>query len=473
MEDRFTDQEKQLKALGDRFSIDLDTDDLWNNVESRLPPEEDGKRRPVAWWFVGGVSVALLGLLLWVLPTQSIQDNKAGERSTIAPKQKDLADLLTEYEGKHTQMSPNASFAIDDNQKSKLKKENRETKELHTNSSTLIETRKVIAKTNQSKKDQIKRTLTGPETTSTGRLLETLTENTGVEDHMNVPQKEISDRTNALISVTAITSLGFQPIQYAHQNENFIERVVPFKQVIPVKTAAWLPFFALTSGINTHLNHLQSNTGEHLNLEQFEEEKPLVGLSSDFRVGFENSNGWRFGMGVNHSRLVNRYSRTQPDTVSVQIPGSVSSKIDADGNITDQDGNLLQTTITNYNVHWHRVHDFVNLQLNVGKKIVKSEKISVFADAILSRNIWSNHTGYYFTKDNTAIQKFSGEENHPYTNSGFNLGLSMDIEYKLNDISISLRPFTMVGLNNITQNSNYYLLKNSHYGVQLGIVYRP
>ena len=130
-------------------------------------------------------------------------------------------------------------------------------------------------------------------------------------------------------------------------------------------------------------------------------------------------------MGVSHTRLGNRYSRNELDTVSVQIPGSVSSKIDSEGNITNQDGELLQTTITNYNVNWHRIHDFVNLQLSIGKRVINHKRISVFADANLSRNIWSRHTGYYFVNDNTAIQKFSGEENHPYTNSGYNLGLSM------------------------------------------------
>ena len=466
MEDRFTDQEKQLKALGDNFSIEIDTNDLWEKVESQLPRVEDEKRRPIVWWFVGGIAFVLLVAVVWNFQAKSNQGTEDVEHSAIIASSIEVAEVSKDKENTHTQTSADKANHSDKIARSDFGEIAPAKEELNSNSSSLFEEQKVASKPIQTEEILAIKQEIRPEKAITEPISENAVVNPVAEDNSSV-QDEISNPVQTLISIASIPTQKIKTIQSDQMFD------IPLTEIVPVQTASWLPFFALYSGVNTQQNFIQSNTLENLNLQQFEEEKPMLGWSSDLRLGLENAGGWRFGLGINHTRLANRFSRTEPDTVMVQIPGSVTSKIDGEGNTTNLDGELLQTTITNYNVNWHRIHDFVNLQLSVGKKLIEREKVIVFADASLSRNIWSNHTGYYFINGERAIQKFSEAESHPYTNSGYNFGLSMDVEYKINEFSISLRPFALIGLNSITQSSNYYQLKNSQYGVQLGIVYRP
>ena len=65
MDNEFTNQEEELRALTEDFTLDIDTSELWNRVEAQLPPVQNDRRRPIIWWFASGAMIAAIGIFIW------------------------------------------------------------------------------------------------------------------------------------------------------------------------------------------------------------------------------------------------------------------------------------------------------------------------------------------------------------------------------------------------------------------------
>lgn len=467
MKNKYTEQEEQLRSLSEDFSIEIDTSEMWDRVEGHLPAEED-RRRPVFWWFLGGLMVLLVGLLMVNISTGStkseVENLTVHERPKIAHKNLESNIVETDNtEGrKVTTQLEETRLPLHQEHRQEISSRNTEaqisTTEIQKNNISIVNSDRYDEESTISEEeiDQEKRNILIPaslidqtsEFETTGQALE-------VELDRDV------------VEFQPITTKAIDPL--IHNRRPII---LPGK-VIPVNSVAWRPFFGLHSGLNTHSSTITPQSGDIMDISQFDNEVALLGLTSDVYVGMENSDGWRWSLGLEHSRIVNRFARSVPDTIVTLVPGVVTSKIDDEGNVNHEIGDVKHTTITHYQVRWHRVHDQINLHLNVGKRLVEFGRWKVFGDAVLSRGLWSRHSGYYFEEGSNNIKKFEAVDQHPYASTGFSVGLNLDVEYTFDQFSISLRPFTRMGLGQMTKNTNYYQIKNSQYGVQLGIVYRP
>jgi len=509
MEDKFTNQEEQFRSLAEDFTLDIDTSELWDKVEAQLPPAQADRRRPIIWWFASGTIIATIGLILWIYNTEKIENQPTLNlnSSQIANIEKSTPTLNI----KHIKNSPPSSNSTTPKIHPIKKSPNQKiTKSPHHPINTSPHQHITTSphhpittsphqhittsphhpintsphqKINTSKNQHI---ITSPKTIFNTNRYDEKPKSWKEEE---IDQSPIVQTIDALINPSANQSIE-EPSSDEVQKRGLItsvlleskslfllEHALDFllmpKQIKPLKVTQWVSYFSLTSGVNLHSTSIYSNTNDGLDLSQFENEKPLLGLNSDLRFGYENNKGWRFGFGLSHSRLVDRYTQQETEITTEEIEGSSTSKIDDEGNISLIDGSLSLTTITNHNFKWHRTHDFVDAQLNIGKHVFDKGNFTFYTDISISRNIWSRHAGYYFTKDNESPIQFLLEEESPYSSGGYSAGLSMDLEYKINAISICLRPFARFGLNSISQNSNYYQIKNSQYGIQLGVVYRP
>lgn len=484
MDNKFTNQEEQLRALSEDFTLDIDTSELWGKVEAELPPVEDDKRRPIIWWFASGALIIAVSLFAWNYNSKLKDLNPVTPNNSkpIANVEKSTTNTTT-IDNKHTknlpankiQNTPNSSSqklnaAISPqlnpptHQPANSSSHQPADPSIHqfadnkkVNIPAIFNSNRYDEKSKSWKEEEIGQS-------PTVHSIETLIDPSTDQNMENLESEIVSSRN--LLSYDLLESISLNSLV----QESKIA-LVP-QQIEPIKITKWLPYFALTSGVNMHSNNY-SITNKELDLSQFDSERPLLGLSSDLRFGFENNKGWRLGFGLSHSRLVNRYTGQSTVISTEEIVGINEEKIDDEGNSIFTDGSLSLTTITNHNLRWHRTHDFIDAELLIGRQVFEIGNFALFANVGISKNIWSRHTGYYYTQDSELITQFLHDEENPYSSGGYNAGLSMDLEYKINKISICLRPFTRFGLNNITENSNYYQIKNSQYGVQLGVVYRP
>lgn len=467
MEDNFTNQEEHLRSLSENFSLEIDTSELWDNIESQLPPVQEERKRPLVWWFTSGVLILAIAILVWNNQSKAFHNNVSTE--TITETIKSENNKTIDLETKHTQISPETIIAAASTGTRKSSITNK-----------AIGNPVLNSKSTESTKENFSPIFNSDRYDDKSRPW-----NDGLIDQSTTLQNEVEALINPSSNIikeqkmeNKIESRGLISLETLNSGSiNFLQKDAvfdfPIMMIEPLNKTSWLPYYVLSSGVNMHRTNIYNNATEGLDLTQFENERPLLGISSDFHLGFENNNGWRFGFGLNYNRIVTGFSLIESDTIIGEIEGSPSSKIDDEGNISYLEGTVLQTSIINYDLNWHRKHDILNAQLSIGKRIFKTGKLSMFTDASVGKSIWSNHSGYYYTEGNKSITKFESNENNPYSNAGYNVGLSMDVEYQINKISISFKPFAKMSLNSITQNSNYYQLKNSLYGIQLGIVYRP
>jgi len=253
-------------------------------------------------------------------------------------------------------------------------------------------------------------------------------------------------------------------------NSTKIELVSPI--VEPVKTIVWHPYWQINSGINQSLSISNFQNINNENIDQSTYERNLLGLSNSIQYGQENSKGWRWFTGVSHNKLITRYSNFDKSVTTTSELGEASKTIDSQGNEFVTLGDVNVTTIVQNDIVWHRNHDYVNIQLGMGKRMMLTNRLSIIGDAYSSYNIWSQHNGYYFDPSTPTIMKFDSSDVHPYQNQGLGIGGRLSLEYDLGVVSIGLSSRYEGALKN-TILTNQYNIKNSHYGVQLGVVYRP
>lgn len=468
MQDKFTNQEEQLRAFAEDFSLDIDTSELWNQIEDQLPPVKEEKRRPIVWWFASAILVVLLGVLVMNNVALSEQNAIIADLLNDSSNRSEVSESIIK-ETKHTDNSPLSTNIADSNTNQTTSIDEDHLSATTTQlTSTVTKSEKSPSVPNSSRYDD-KTSVTTQGITNQSPILplsiDALINPSAIVDEQTPLQKATEARE--VISFEMLNSKSLRTVEFDSQLD------LPLKVIQPLRRITWMPYVSIFSGVNGHRSSIYSNLDEGLDLTQFENESALLGLSSDLQIGYENSRGWRFGLGINHTRLVSRYTRNETTSTTIEVQGNTTSKIDSEGNETYLTGPVTQSTITNYDLNWHRTHDLVNLELTIGKRIFGVGSFSLFADGAIGKNMWSRHTGYYYTEGNETVNKFTANEKNPYSNSGYNLGMNLALEYEIDKISVSLRPFAKMGLNSITQNSNYYQLKNSQYGIQLGVVYRP
>jgi len=194
---------------------------------------------------------------------------------------------------------------------------------------------------------------------------------------------------------------------------------------------------------------------------------------STLRYGRSYDNGWEWTAGLRWTRLISRYRNTTEVIETSTTQGNEAFRIDEDGNITAISGEVSTTIINNYDVLWHKNNDYLDLQIGISRNLWSAGSWSIGAGLNATYNVYAQHSGYYFEQDQSTITKFSSGDASPYRKQGLGLSPNLSIMYDLGDFSIGLSPSFTTQLSNTTNNSNYYQIKNSYYGMQVCTRYRP
>ncbi|MDF1696771.1 MAG: hypothetical protein P1U56_13100 [Saprospiraceae bacterium] len=504
MEDKFTNQEEQLRELSEDFTLPIDTDALWDKVEAQLPPQSD-ERRPIIWWFASGMFIILVSLLFGLSRTSP--PNKESANKNSSENTSIIAENTTPVAIFNNSKSRSLSESIDTpNNNSKEEFERSESGNTEVQRNTKLHAQNhlnTLTKPNKKEVEELKASneITQPLLASSGLVRkdknhtqtivnsDSYDEKSSSQTEEEIVQNTMDEKSQDILTNPSFDLKNDQEKQtkerFVFEQPHLIAAIpvktleaknslpIPLQKITPLKTVAWLPYFKVAGGVNINQSKPYTSSDVALELTQFNAEKSLIGISNELLFGYESTSGWRWGIGLNHNRLVHRYNQNEIVVSTTEIDGTLASFIDDDGKISLVDGQLTETTITNYDLKWHRIHDLVNVQILVGKQLVQKGRFSLNSNVHLQKNIFSTHNGYYLSENSNSIEKFTSSESNPYQNSGLFAGGSLDVEYAFNQFSISVSPFVSLGLNSMTQNSNYYQLKNSLSGVTLGIVYRP
>ena len=472
MKEDLTNKEIEIKDIADGMSFEIDTADLWANIEPNLPPVDDRKNRPI-WWMAAGAFLmfTLLGGTYSYFSEGPIESIDKIELSSM---QQIVASDIFKNEPIVTLTQESKAEKSSNNLQSKKPIINKHTDAPFTNyddghSHDKVDNSNIIKTENVTNDIAVIQQPMTEKNVSIGGLNENeridLMENNLRQVIHNIAPS--SEERSWLEGVSALKVVELRTIG------NSSALLIPTPIIEPLKLDKWHPFWQVNAGVNTSNNRISFIDQEVTFDPQFDREQNLIGLSNSIQYGQENKNGWRWFGGLTHLRSTSRYSNFE-EIIDTQIENGVESKtIDQYGNEFETLGQITVTSITQNDIIWHRSHDFINLEIGFGKRHALLRRLSLVTDVYVGYNIWSRHNGYYFEKENPTITKFTNAENHPYQNKGIDLGGKLGVEYELGNFSIGLSSNYNHGLGNATKSNIYYQIKNSHYGVQLGVVYRP
>lgn len=488
MKEDLTNKELEIKEIADGLSFEIDTDSLWANIEPQLPPAKEKNRAPF-WWMAAGLFVFVGALASWSLYPNNTNNhiiNEGVEVSSFASNRHNTnTHNLTAQQSKVNLQSKDQSRAIS---QSKYIETEISDKELNSTSNLKSNTEKHTHSHPTNYDDGHSHdTMNNSDITNSGSRTNEVSivhqpivsviddnksaeniENIEVDDKVTQPSIE-SDQVNRseIYVVSSIMSLNPKRLVNASGLD------MNFPIIEPVKNSNWLPYWQLNSGVNKSLSKTMAHDIGTEGNTQTDYEQNLIGLSTSLQYGKENAKGWRWFGGLSYDKLVTRYSNFDESIDTANQWGEASKTIDSEGNEFVTFGDVQVTTIVQNDIIWHRSHDYLNLNVGLGKRLLLINRLSLVGDVYSNYNIWSSHDGYYLEKDELTITKFDRSESNPYQNQGLGLGGKVAIEYDLGSFSIGISSLYQRALKNTTISNNNYQLKNSHYGVQLGVVYRP
>lgn len=471
MNNDLTNKEQEIKDVVDGMSFDLNTDELWAHVESHLPAEED-KKRPVVWWMTGIAGVLLLAITAFYLSsvtenqTESITttaDFTSNSEKLVIPKsivseietsQEKVAETITD--ALKNEKSANTIKTIEKNI-SETQTRDAHNERSNTNIQSSINDFEILRPRNA--QNTVPFIQFSNQEASQSQKSRT--------DTKFVKKEEVKEVVRNNRSTSAIARLDASL-------EMQIRGIELFSTIIgPVKNVRWNSHIGLYSGIVIGNPSISSLNPEGIDMAQFDKESVLPGLSTSLMYGMKNNKGWLVNIGLQHNRLVGRYTNFDKVSSTSLEAGNTSYRIDSDGIVSANTGDVNVTTITQNNVVWHRTHDYLNLRGELGKNMFTIGRFSTTAFVSAGYNIWSRHDGYYFEEGKDIITTFLAGSENPYQNQGVSLGGGLSMSYDLGNVSIGISTQLEQALQNSTKSNNYYQLKNSQYGIQLGVVYTP
>jgi hypothetical protein len=234
-------------------------------------------------------------------------------------------------------------------------------------------------------------------------------------------------------------------------------------------------FFSFNSGVNYGFStNVLSELNSEFDANEFSKESGRVGLSSDFNVGIESRNGWRFFGSVAYDYDVFNYSNNET-VISQEVEiGTTSIHINSAGQSVPMSGNVEVTRTTAFDISHHRRHHDIAVGIGVAKRLSVCKRFSIVPQIRALYNVNRNSSGYFFDEASNTITKFDSSALNPYTSDKFlkyNLGLGLD--YSIGKMSFGLISSYTYNPNNYIADNFFYRSTSDRVDLKLSVSYYP
>ena len=479
---QFDDKEKRFKDILGGFSLDIDSQEIWEAVEDKLPVAPQKKSKPFWFWKRGVVSVLALGLLSFISynivsddsQNTSISDSYISESNTIFGSTKAYEAAI------------DAVFESQSKEAPIVKALSRSNEELSN-----VSNEEPIATRIAESAAPIKSNLTSynkQQVQNQNVIVQRVPKNTesiNIQSTTGQSQQLLTSTSATLLNTKAqklytlaiVPQLESRAYFLAKQPRNIQQNLSFATPIVDIqeKVAKWDRFYTLASGFNiNHTDYTMTELGQGESKSQFGYESGLMGIASGLIMGVESEEGYRMFGGLNYHYTASHYSNHDLVLTVDTRPGVESFHIDGAGNIVEQEGGVTVVSESQLDIDWYNENHLIDLILGVGKVWFNQNGYELSFDLGLNYNLISRSTGYAFNESGTGIDKFDyGEENSYKRNRGFGTTLRANFSKTISDhLQISVTPFYNHYFNNIYTNSSF-TAKNSQVGLQLGITFSP
>ena len=440
-------KEQEFQHIAQSHRPAVKTDAIWDSIEDRLPKKER-KRRPFTWFFFGMVSMVGIFLLYQgvIVSTTSLNE-KQGDKQAIQETPK-----IAENETKLHQDAIETSKTIIENQNKETLKSSKDALAI-TNSSGLTKVNNInntkIASSEQSVSYQNKATTNHVESIESESLF--IIENDQIDD-IATPSTEMRWREDFNTLTTLLNGVIW--------NENKIDG--PF--IEPLKIRNWKPYFIGSIGSQWSNSILTTNNDNITSLRRVEISYPSV--TADLNLNWMNKSGWILGGGLYYNAITRGITTQFTDIEITENDDVVTIYIDDNGNRTYDYGTTSTQTISTYSARKFRSNQSVGLQLNIGKQLITRGRFHANLQVSILKDLWSRHSGYGYNEEGITSETPEYMQGNEYVRP------QIQLVYDLGNLSIGLSPYYTLSRKYLIANDEYKL-KNSQYGIQFQLVYRP
>ncbi|NNE27098.1 MAG: hypothetical protein HKN09_09665 [Saprospiraceae bacterium] len=464
-------KEKFIKEALTQENHDLDTHALWNDIQPRVESREKD-RKWILFFFLGALSMGLVWMLFsWYGQETDIALN--AHNASTDPSRSYAAQAQDVNNG-----APETYAALNSNA-------DQSTADATSFSETTELSDVDIVEINH--KDASKARY------ATSELVEAKIENEGSLGSTDITasySNDINPNSQSPSSNTVKNGVSISPGQLQILTLSRIDPLDPIgiqsvglleidphhaEVIIPHRNYDWLPFIQWHAGViktNSISEIIASDA--ILNGNVFGKESGVYGYSSTFNLGWERNDGWYYGLGIDYTQSSIRYQNTESVIELGSSLGVNAIYVDRNGQTTTISGELMENTLTNYNINWYRQHRHINFEVFMGKRLIDFGHFSLSADAGLLYGIVQQHNGYYFEDSFNGFMKFENGEDNIYADSGnMKLRSTLALNYNLNHFSFGIQALYRHDLNGITKSNNFYKTRNTDFGIRLGLTYFP
>ena len=423
--------EEQFRDLAESLEVDINTNDLWASVEPQLKPEKK-KRRGFIWWWVG-VAALLLGVII-------AKDNISFQTEKEVP--------LPVIPARITEVSP---VGVIEKQNEKEVQPGIEKRRSQT------PLRKKLSK----HKNIPVRPIASPP------ALKSVDKQSEPNNKIEAVTQIHLDEAAVVVDYPVVSSIAGIKQELKWTNNELPD--VGNLKITNHRSRRW--FISFASGINQNWSAVRMDNPEVVD-SRFAFETDLYGISTELMAGIQKGK-WSLALGGSYSLQTTGFTQHQTVVEQEVVQGTTTTFIDGDGEKTDMYGNVLQTTINRYDILWHRIHREIDAQVEIGRALFHHGRWSITVYTGLGYNLWASHRGYYFEENMQSITKLTGEVPSPYRKKGgLKYNGAIGLNYQLGNIQLGITPYFKYSNYSILENT-FYTLKNSQYGLQLRMVYRP
>lgn len=388
------EQDKIFKKIAENHERDIDFDTLWENLEPHVPTKK--KRRPVFWFWLAGVGMGIMAVLVWNYAYNS--DSKSSSLVHIQKPTTKVAISATD-----SQKDINALAPINQSQ---------------TNTATQISPTNKINQISSQSEEQTKNTIELD--SKNGNLKSSQVFESTFNQRIEALQPKISVAFPTLsnetiksetsnIEINKTEERNLENVLPLAKNEAKIlfENSVPVPIIYPRRHVAFNIIFFAGGGLSK-LSYTTKST-DYQNLTKMNNsEKGMeflnIGIATDIRL----TRKWSVNTGLRYSRWVTQINNISSQSTPFEKEGIVEIIIDEQGSETNLTGKTQGITEKTIAQKWHTFHHQLEVPVQLRYKLFKVNNHQISLAGGTTIPLISKTNGGYLSQE-AKLVKFENE----------------------------------------------------------------
>ncbi|HMT70482.1 MAG TPA: hypothetical protein PKD16_10000 [Saprospiraceae bacterium] len=386
------EQDKIFKKIAENHELDIDFDTLWENLEPHVPTKK--KRRPVFWFWLAGVGMGIMAVLVWNYAYNSdtnslVQNHKPTTNVVIS--EADSENGITALTSTSPSQANTATHISPTNNINQIRYQGEEhrknTIELDSKNGNLKSSQVFESIFNTAFEEiEPKISLAFPTLSNETIKSETFkneisqTEERNLENLLPLPKNEV---------------------------KILFENSVPAPIIYPRRHVAFNIIFFAGGGLSKLSYTTKSTDYQHLT-KMNNSEKGMeflnIGIATDIRI----TSKWSVNTGIRYSRWVTQINNISSQSTPFEKEGIVEIVIDEQGSETNFTGKTQGITEKSVVQKWHTFHHQLEVPVQLRYQLFKVNNHHISLAGGTTIPFFSKTNGGYLSQEDKLV-KFENE----------------------------------------------------------------